>query len=236
MNFLAIETSTDRLSLAVQNADQCWAFEGAGGAQSSATLIPAIMDLLLQAQLTLKDLDAIAFGRGPGAFTGLRTACAVTQGLALGANLPVLPVDTLLCVAEAARASHARVLVLMDARMHQVYAAAYEWRNEQWHLVQAPQLRHPSEVCVPTDWQGQPFALAGNAWSAADVHASLQHLQSPDMLILPLWPQATPLLRLAAMAWQRGEAVDADQALPLYLRDQVALTTAERLALKAAAT
>jgi tRNA threonylcarbamoyladenosine biosynthesis protein TsaB len=156
--------------------------------------------------------------------------------LALGANLPVLPLDTLLCVAEAARASHARVLVLMDARMHQVYAAAYEWRNTQWQLVQAPQLRHPSEVDLPPDWQGHPFAVAGNAWFSADLHASLQHLQSPDILFLALWPQATALLRLAAMAWQRGEAVAADQALPLYLRDQVALTTAERLTLKAAVT
>ena len=79
MKLLALETSTDRLSLAVQNGERRWAFEGAGGAQASATLIPAVMNLLQQAQLSLNDLDAIAFGRGPGAFTGLRSACAVAQ-------------------------------------------------------------------------------------------------------------------------------------------------------------
>jgi tRNA threonylcarbamoyladenosine biosynthesis protein TsaB len=232
MKLLAIETSTERLSLALQNGAQRWAFEGAGGAQSSATLIPAVLHLLQQAQLSLKDLDAIAFGRGPGAFTGLRTACAVAQGLAFGADVPVLPIDTLLCVAEAARTEAARVLVLMDARMHQVYAAAYAWQNDQWTVVQAPQLVNPTAVRVPSGWQGTPFAIAGNAWSSPDLQASLLPLQTPQALILIRWPQATPMLHLAAHAWQSGEAIAADQALPVYVRDQVALTTVERLALK----
>jgi tRNA threonylcarbamoyladenosine biosynthesis protein TsaB len=159
MKFLAIETSTDRLSLAVQNGAHFEAFEGAGGAQSSATLLPAVMALLQQAQLPLGDLDAIAFGRGPGAFTGLRTACAVAQGLALGANLPVLPLDTLLGVAEAARTISERVLVLMDARMHQVYGAAYEWQDTQWRCVQAPYLQHPEAVGLPAGWQPPPTTV-----------------------------------------------------------------------------
>lgn len=234
MKFLAIETSTDRLSLAVQNGQHIGAFEGAGGAQSSATLIPAAMALLQQAGLSLSDLDAIAFGRGPGAFTGLRTACAVAQGLALGANLPLLPIDTLLCVAEAARTRSERVLVLMDARMHQVYGAAYEWQDTQWHCVQAPQLRHPEAVGLPDGWPASTCVIAGNAMAAPDLQHSLHHLQSAQALPVELWPQATSMLRLALAAWLRGDAVDADQALPLYVRDQVALTTAERMALKAA--
>jgi tRNA threonylcarbamoyladenosine biosynthesis protein TsaB len=233
MKLLALETSTDRLSLAVQNGERRWAFEGAGGAQSSATLIPAVMNLLQQAQLSLNDLDAIAFGRGPGAFTGLRTACAVAQGLALGANIPVLPIDTLLCVAEAARPHAERVLVLMDARMQQIYAAAYEWHNDQWHCKQAPHLAHPEDLTLPEAWHGQTMALAGNAMTAPDLQAGLQHLLTAPLQVLDMWPQATPLLRLATMAWLRGEAMNADQALPFYVRDQVALTTAERLALKA---
>jgi tRNA threonylcarbamoyladenosine biosynthesis protein TsaB len=235
MNFLAIETSTERLSLAVQNGAHIWTFDGAGGAQSSATLIPAVMALLQQAQLPLSDLVAIAFGRGPGAFTGLRTACAVAQGLALGANLPVLPIDTLLCVAEAARTSSERVLVLMDARMHQVYGAAYEWQDTQWHCVQAPQLLAPEVVALPDGWTPSTCVIAGNALTSTDLQDSLQHLQTSQGLKAALWPQATPMLRLAHAAWLRGDAVDADQALPVYVRDQVALTTAERLALKAAA-
>ena len=232
MKFLAIETSTDRLSLAVQNGAHFGAFEGAGGAQSSATLLPAVMALLQQAQLPLGDLDAIAFGRGPGAFTGLRTACAVAQGLALGANLPVLPLDTLLGVAEAARSISERVLVLMDARMHQVYGAAYEWQDTQWRCVQAPYLQHPETVGLPAGWHAPTCVIAGNALTSPDLQDSLHHLQSAQAQTVELWPQATPLLRLAYAAWLRGEAVAADQALPLYVRDHVALTTAERLALK----
>ena len=234
MKLLALETSTDRLAVAVQNGEATWAFEGAGGAQSSATLIPAVMNLLRQANLSLDDLNAIAFGRGPGAFTGLRTACAVAQGLALGADLPVLPIDTLLCVAEATRPHAERVLVLMDARMQQVYAAAYEWQDTQWHGIQAPQLLNPSDVRLPPTWQAHECVIAGNAMTATNLQHRLQHLQSAQALTVELWPQALPMLRLAQMAWLRGEAVDADQALPLYVRDQVALTTAERMALKAA--
>ena len=232
MKFLAIESSTDRLSLAVQHGEHIWAFEGAGGAQSSATLIPAVMDLLQQANLSLPDLNAIAFGRGPGAFTGLRTACAVAQGLALGAALPVLPIDTLLCVAEAARLQADRVMVLMDARMQQLYGAAYEWQDGQWHCIQAPQLRNPEDVRLPASWQAQPCVIAGNAMAATDLQHRLQPVQTDQTMTVALWPQATPMLRLAHVAWLRGDALDAAQALPLYLRDQVALTPAERLALK----
>ncbi len=126
LNLLALDTSTDQLSVAVQRADgQRFAHTGAGGAQASATLIPAVQALLAQAGLSLSDLRAIAFGRGPGSFTGLRTACSVAQGLAWGAGVPVLPIDTLLAVAEAARSAHGatHVLALLDARMNEVYAA-----------------------------------------------------------------------------------------------------------------
>ena len=102
--FLAFDTSTDRLSIAVTDGARVWQHSGAGGAQASSTLIPAILALLAEAGLQLGELDAIAFGRGPGSFTGLRTACAVAQGLAFGARqgagMPVLPIDTLMAVAE----------------------------------------------------------------------------------------------------------------------------------------
>ena len=141
MKLLAIECSTDRLSVAVCHGDERWQYQGAGGAQASATLIPAIMDLLAQASLPLHALDAIAFGRGPGAFTGLRTACAVAQGLGLGAHLPLLPIDTLMLLAQAAKKtqdSTTRVLAVLDARMGQVYVAAYEDSSQGWRCVQAP--------------------------------------------------------------------------------------------------
>lgn len=232
MKLLALETSTDRLSLAVQHGGSHFSHDGVGGAQSSATLIPAIMALLAQAGLKLSDLQAICFGQGPGAFTGLRTACAVAQGLAMGADLPVLPINTLLCVAQAARASCPRVLVVMDARMNQVYSAAYEWRLDAWHTCQAPQLSTALALVWPEAWAGQAVALAGNASEQAALLADMQHLMSPETTLLTLWPKAFDLLHLGAAAWARGEALPPEQAWPVYVRDQVALTTAERLALK----
>src|SRR5512133_3076888 len=135
MNLLAFDTSTDLMSVAVQRAAEgaappqpTWQYSGAGGAQTSAQLIPTIQRLMAQAGLQFAELDAIVFGSGPGSFTGLRTACAVAQGLAFGANLKVLPIDTLLAVAEEARSQHAsslaewRVQALLDARMDERYA------------------------------------------------------------------------------------------------------------------
>src|SRR4051812_4707052 len=97
-SLLVFDTATEHLSIAVAVGERVWSHESAGGALASATLIPSILRLLAEAGLTLAGLDAIAFGRGPGAFTGLRTACSVAQGLAFGANKPVLPIDTLLAV------------------------------------------------------------------------------------------------------------------------------------------
>ena len=129
MKLLAFDTSTETLSIAVAPGDGRPVLErsGPGGAQASAALIPAIEDLLAQAGLALGELDAIAFGRGPGSFTGLRTAAAVAQGLGFGSGVPVLGVETLLAVAEEAHGHTglARVVAMLDARMGEVYFAAY---------------------------------------------------------------------------------------------------------------
>ncbi len=228
MKLLAIDCNTDRMSLALADGDLRWQHEGAGGAQASAALIPAIMGLLDAAQLTLKQLDAIAFGRGPGAFTGLRTACAVAQGLALGADLPVLPIDTLLLLGEAARVHSPRVLCVLDARMGQVYVAAYSHSADGWHCLQAPSLCQPEALVLPEEWLGQGFVLASNA------HATYQEAFASTLsqggVAIDAWPQAVAMLDLAALAHARGESVSPAEALPLYVRDKVALTSAERAA------
>ena len=241
MKLLAIDCSTERLSLALADGDQRWTHEDAGGAQASAALIPAIMGLLDEAQLSLKELDAIAFGRGPGAFTGLRTACAVAQGLALGANLRLLPIDTLLVLAHASRSSpslgeakrrsnpqSSRVLSVLDARMGQVYVAAYEDGPDGWRCLQAPSLDQPEALVLPEAWQEQGFVLASNA------HATYQEAFASTLsqggVAIEAWPQAVALLTLAAQAYARGESVSPAEALPLYVRDKVALTSAERSA------
>lgn len=225
MNLLAFDTSTDTLFIAVQHGDAVWQHTGPGGAQASATLIPAIHRLLVQAGLTFQSLDAIVFGRGPGSFTGLRTACAVAQGLALGARggagVPVLPVDTLLAVAEEARHQQGchQVVAVLDARMDEVYMAHYQWQSGTWQNSGAPALSAPEDVQVPPGW-----TVAGNA------QAAYGERLAPDSHHVHALPTATALLRLAPGLISAGLAVPAADALPLYIRDKVARTTAERAA------
>lgn len=224
MKILAFDTSTETLSIAVGTglggaAPRLWQHSGPGGAQASATLIPAILALLAEAGVTLAQLDAIAFGRGPGSFTGLRTACAVAQGLAFGANRPLLPIDTLLAVAEEARHSHGvqQVVAALDARMDEVYSARYDFAA---HAIGAPgdyALLSPDRLQVQAPW-----VLAGNVFAAYGprLPADVQHITA--------LPTASAMLRLAPALLAAGHAVAAQDALPLYLRDKVAFTTQER--------
>jgi tRNA threonylcarbamoyladenosine biosynthesis protein TsaB len=228
---LALDSSTERIAIGLCAGAREWTHEAAGGASASAALLPAILDVLSKAGITVRDLDAIAFGRGPGAFTGVRTACSVVQGLAFGAEKPVLPLDTLLAVAEDARERCActDVWVAMDARMEEVYAGHYVHADAAWHVLDAPAL-HTIDALVAR-WRVQPpLAVAGSALTAFG-----ERLQTGGALAqAQAWPSAQALLRLARAAWAQGRAVDVGDALPLYLRDKVALTTVERDALKAA--
>jgi tRNA threonylcarbamoyladenosine biosynthesis protein TsaB len=276
LRWLAFDTSTDVLSLAVARGDRVWTQTLPGGAQASSGLIPAVLALLAEADMPLASLTAIVFGRGPGSFTGLRTACAVAQGLALGADVPVLPIDTLLAVAEEARelqmssgdlnASDAlTVLALLDARMDEVYSAAYHWQapaaqgghaptlpaasdpaqntapaQGSWQTVLPLKVGAPEQVTLPHTTptspgpqtspvlQTFPVLLAGNAFAAYGDRL-------PPGKRCEALPTAAALLRLAPALWAQGQAVPADQAMPLYIRDKVANTTAEREVLKAQA-
>lgn len=227
MKILAFDTSTDALSVAVGvwpaggGEAQVWQHSGPGGAKASATLVPAVLALLQQATLTLAELDAIAFGRGPGAFTGLRTACAVAQGLAFGANLPVLPVDTLHAMAEEARHQHGarQVVVALDARMDEVYTARFDFDLD------AAAQDTGFNVVAPEALRAEPpWVLVGNAFAA---YGERLPTGVPRLAVLPT---ATALLRLAPALLAAGRAVHADDAMPLYIRDKVAFTTDERLA------
>jgi tRNA threonylcarbamoyladenosine biosynthesis protein TsaB len=234
MKLLAFDTSTELISIAVTRpaggVAQVWQHSGAGGAQASSGLIPAIEQLMAQAELRFEELDAIAFGQGPGSFTGLRTACSVAQGLGFGAGRPVLPVDTLLCVAEEARQQyaadhdHVRVLALLDARMGEMYAAHYEFDSGAWAQREDYRLIRPEALVL----QGST-ALAGNVFGVYGERL-------PVLADVPRWlalPTATAMLRLAPALLAAGHAVDAAHALPRYIRDKVAKTTLERAAEKA---
>ena len=230
MKFLAFDTSTEALHLGVRNGERDLTQVHPGGSHASAQLIPNALGLLAQAGLRLGDLDAIVMGQGPGSFTGLRTACAVAQGLAYGAGLPVLPIGTLLAVAEEAREGQAtlHVLSVLDARMGQCYVAAWSHEAGAWHNVSPPALLHPHEVALPPAWHSStvPVCVAGTGWEGL-----LPQLQQPPHAVFSARhaaPTAQALLRLAPQALHSGLAVPAEHAMPLYVRDKVAQTTAER--------
>jgi len=231
---LAFDTATEHLSIALDVRGRVLTHEAVGGARASATLIPSILALLANAGLALRDLDAIAFGSGPGAFTGLRTACSVAQGLALGAGKPVLPVSTLLAVAEDARAGRSEsthVWVAMDARMNEIYAAQYAFEAGGWATLDAPMLTTPEVLnrrWQPLSGQRTPDMIAGNALAIFGA----QLVTGQARLYPEALPRASAMLPLAHALWEQGGAVDAALALPLYLRDKVAQTTVERDALR----
>lgn len=227
---LALDTSTDHIAAALSAGGQLHTATAPGGPRASAALMPLIQGLLERGGTRLQDLAYVAFGRGPGAFTGLRTACAVAQGLGLGLDRPLLPLDSLLLVAEDARLQHGPqlepldVAVLMDARMDEVYAGRYRWLGDQWQPLQEPGLY--ALDTLQAAWESlPPHVLAGSGLDAFQ-----SRLQWPADW--PRYPQerdrAGALLRLAMRAAAAGVGVDAADALPLYLRDKVAFTTAER--------
>lgn len=225
MNILAFEAATRRISVALWCA-------GASREQSadvpnggSAWLLPWAHALLATAGLSLRQLDGIAFGAGPGGFTGLRLACGVAQGLAYGLDRPVAAVCSL--AALAAAAGDGPVLAGLDARMHEVYLAAYDVQDGQVAERLPPKVGAGETVALPagTGWRG-----VGDAFAA---HGTVLRQRMGERLVAvddALLPTATAVARLAATQLAAGGGVPAALAQPHYVRDKVALTTAERLA------
>jgi tRNA threonylcarbamoyladenosine biosynthesis protein TsaB len=225
MKILALETSTESGSVALLDDDRLVERTVAGRPGHSETLLPEVLALLRDACVDLHDLDALAFGAGPGAFTGLRLACGVAQGLAMGIGKPVIPVGTL--EALASQCSQDFVFVAADARMSEVYFAAYRREDGTLREYAAPACAAPANVLLPPggDWFG--FGSAFRAYRDVLVPALGARLIGFDDSQIPL---ASSVARLAAERFRRGEMIDPALAAPLYVRDKVALTTAERLA------
>jgi tRNA threonylcarbamoyladenosine biosynthesis protein TsaB len=250
LRLLAIETSTDALSVALgsgQPGSPLWQRSGPGGAQASGSLLPMVRSVLNEAGWSLDTLDAVVFGRGPGSFTGLRTACSVAQGLAYGAQglsraggLPVLPVDTLLALAEEARqvqvdAGHAVpgvIVALLDARMGEIYVAPYAC-----HAGGPAGLTPlaPPRLCTPADLPAYLQEVAPGERLLAGNVFDIDGLSTLAGQRLAALPTAFALLRLAPALIAAGHTVAAQDALPLYVRDKVAQTTAERERIRLAA-
>ena len=233
MNLLAFDTSTEWMSIALQRGTgdsvSIWQHHGAGGALASSHLIPEIQRLMALAELRFDGLDAVVFGAGPGSFTGLRTACSVAQGLAFGAGIQVLPVDTLLAVAEDARVQLGApdvlsVTALLDARMDQMYAASYLFESGKWSICKGYSLISPEDLESDAG-----DVLAGNVFTAYGTRLPMRRQRQ-----VPALPTAMAMLRLAPALLAAGLAVSPELALPIYIRDKVAQTTAERDAAKLA--
>ncbi len=217
---LALDTCTEACSAALMIGDEIISESFVAPREHAKLLLPTIEKLLAEAELLLQGLDAIAFGRGPGSFTGVRISTATAQGLAFGANLPLLPMSTLQALAyQGFRLSGREFqLAAIDARMNEIYCGSYQWLNGQLQ----PWVEE--RVCSPAQWQqllppnDQAWYGVGTGWRAYQ-----QEIVAPDECVHPdeLFPLAEDMVFLAAQEWRAGKAVAVTEAQPVYLRDTV---------------
>lgn len=223
MLILALETSTDLGSCALWRDGAVSERICPSGKPHSETLLPLVRELLLEDGVKIGQLDAIAFGVGPGAFTGLRIACGAAQGLAVAADVPLIPVTSLETMAAMAGAE--RVLALLDARMGEVYSGAYRLTEAGYLLEGEIHVSAPADVSLPAE---SGWIACGNAITAYPVLAERLSAASIAMQSAVV-PTAAVVAQLAVPRATRGEGLDAALAAPLYVRDKVAKTVAERL-------
>lgn len=227
MQILAIDTSTEFLSLALWLDGRVLSRDIHAGQTHSQQILPTLRELLDDANIELNALNGIAFGAGPGSFTGLRIACGVAQGLAFGANLPVVAVSTLQALAQQSGAEKA--IACLDARMGEIYHAAYKRQNGEWLEVSAPALFKPEEAPKVTgnDWVG-----VGTGWLVypeilqAVYGNQLREIPKPDH---NSHPSAGAIAELALSTFEAGLARPAHEAAPIYIRNKVALKMSERV-------
>ena len=229
MNLLALDTSTEVLSLAVQKGDEWFTRDTVAGQTHSQQILPLIRSLLSEADLTLQDLHGIAYCEGPGSFTGLRIACGVAQGLAFGAGLPVVGVSTLLALAENSGAD--KVIACLDARMGEVYHAAYEKQTNGWAEISPAGLFKPVAVPAIT---GENWVGVGTGWVTFNVELSQVYQGNISEIklgeLIYDHPMASAILQLAKPQFEAGLGQPAVSAQPVYIRNKVALKTVERMA------
>ena len=223
VNLVALETSTECCSLAVSRGAQVFERSFHAGQRHAELALPALRELLQQAGLDMQAVEGIAYGAGPGSFTGLRIACGMAQGLALARNLPVAGIGTLLALAENCGAG--KVIACLDARMGEVYHAAYRKSGGNWIEMHAPGLYHPDAVpqVEGRDWFGCGSGFRVHRAALARRYDGAISRTDADAV-----PNAAAVLRLATQVFALGQGVDAAAAAPLYVRDKVALKSSER--------
>ncbi|MEO7727178.1 MAG: tRNA (adenosine(37)-N6)-threonylcarbamoyltransferase complex dimerization subunit type 1 TsaB [Burkholderiales bacterium] len=223
MKILALETSTELCSAALWLDGKIDAREAAAGQRNSELLLPMVDALLTAHALSARDLDGIAFGSGPGAFTGVRIACGVAQGIAFGVDVPVAGIGTLLALAEAS--GERRVVCCLDARMGEIYHAAYEKTGDGWREIIAPGLYKPAAA---PDLPAGRWSGCGSGFVVFREEMATRYTGSIARVIEGIVPHAREVAVLAARQFARGGAADAADAAPLYVRNKVALKVRER--------
>lgn len=232
MNLLAIETATEYCSVALLHGDALIDRSEMAPRRHAELVLPMAESLLSQAGIARNRLDAIAVGRGPGAFTGVRLAVSVAQGLAMALDVPVLPISSLAALAMQAPRNDAAVLAVIDARRGEIYAGTFKKGTEE--IKSRPDSIRPlSNECVVAASslvlpKADAWNVVGSGWHVYG-RTIRERLPGP-----PLWadgrryPQARDVARLAAPLFAEGKGVPPEQALPVYLRDKVALTLQEQ--------
>ena len=224
MNLLAVETSTELCSVALLKDGALFVEEAMAENRHSEMLVPMIRRAFERAHLEAVHMAAFAFGQGPGSFTGIRIACGVIQGLAFGTGRPVVPIPSLLALAE--QSNERRVIAALDARMNEAYLAAYARNGDDWDEVLAPRLADAASLpALPgRQWSATGGGFERLPWLRDAYRDSVQMRFGGDL------PRAGAVARLAARRFARGGGMAAQDAAPLYLREKVALTSEERRA------
>jgi len=230
MNLLAIETATEACSVALLHGDALIDRTELAPRRHAELVLPMAEDLLAEAGIARRQLDAIAVGQGPGAFTGVRLAISVAQGLALALDIPVIPVSSLAALAMQAPSNGAAILAAIDARREEIYAGMFRFDADG--LAEPLERERVLTASVLTMPEAEAWNVLGTGWRAYG-DAIRERLPSP-----PRWadgdryPQARDVARLAAPLFAAGKGMPPEQALPVYLRDKVALTLKEQAAAK----
>ncbi len=222
MNLLALDTSTEFLSLALQVDTRTFTHSEQAGNAVSELVLPRIQALLASANIKLNDLDGIAFGAGPGAFTGVRIACGVAQGLGFGANIPVVGVNTLMALAAAS--GEDSVIACLDARMGEIYHAVFEKINGEWIEQSATKVCKPEAAPV----FGRRAVGVGGGWAVYGEILSKIYAENLVKTMPEITPTAEAILQFAQPIFADGKAKPASEAAPIYIRNRVALTSSER--------
>ena len=220
MKLLAFDTSTEACSAALGLGDAILEREELAPRRHAELILPMVDSLLQEAGLRLRDLDALAFGRGPGAFTGVRLAAGIAQGLALGAGLPVAPVSSLAALAQGATEQADALLATMDARMGEIYWGLFEPANGGVaRLTAGEQVSNPAAVTLPA---GRSFFAIGSGWETYGALLAERFKGRVTGAAPARRPRARDLLLLAQAELEQGQGLPPEQALPVYLRNEVA--------------